>query len=115
MYSIVRVAAASAAFVLTLPVCAAEPQAGAPDLAKAQQTVNQVCVACHGADGNSAAPIYPNLAGQPARYITTQLDHYKAGVRANPMMAPMSTNLSDEDMKSLGAFFAKQQPKGSAA
>ena len=89
--------------------------AAQPDLAKAQQIVTQICAACHGADGNSAAPANPNLAGQGADYITLQLAHFKAGVRVNPTMQAMSATLSDEDMRALGAYYAQQKPKGLAA
>ena len=57
-----------------------KPQAK-PDLAKAQQIVDQVCAACHGADGNSPTPANPNLAGQHAAYITAAVEHFKSGVR----------------------------------
>jgi cytochrome c553 len=107
------------AAVAVLPLIAvaeeAKPAAGAPDLARAQQIVSQVCAACHGADGNSPAPANPNLAGQPADYITVQLAHFKSGVRPSPIMQPMAATLSDADMKSLGAFFAQQKPKGLTA
>ena len=93
----------------------AKPAAGAPDLARAQQIVTQVCAACHGADGNSTAPVNPNLAGQPADYITLQLAHFKAGIRPSAVMKPMADPLSDADMKALGAFFAQQKPKGNVA
>lgn len=83
-----------------------------PDLAKAQQIVNQVCAACHGADGNSVAAANPNLAGQGADYITLQLMHFKAGVRVNATMQAMAATLSDADMHALGAYFAQQKPKG---
>jgi len=86
-----------------------------PDLAKAQQIVTQICAACHGADGNSAAPANPNLAGQGADYITLQLAHFKAGVRVNATMQAMSATLSDADMQALGAYFAQQKPKGLSA
>ena len=86
-----------------------------PDLAKAQQIVAQVCAACHGADGNSVSPANPSLAGQQAEYISLQLAHFKDGTRANPIMAGMAAGLTPEDMKSLGAFFAQQKPKGQAA
>jgi cytochrome c553 len=94
---------------------AAHPAAAKPDLAKAQQIVNQVCAACHGADGNSVAAANPNLAGQGADYITLQLAHFKAGVRANATMQAMSAQLSDADMQALGAYFSQQKPKGLAA
>jgi cytochrome c553 len=85
-----------------------------PDPARAQQIVNQVCAACHGADGNSVASANPNLAGQDADYITLQLAHYKAGIRVNPTMQAMAATLGDDDMRALGAYFAKQKPKGLA-
>lgn len=93
----------------------AEETASKADLAKAQQIVNQVCSACHGADGNSPSPANPNLAGQQADYIALQLAHFKSGVRSNPVMAGMAAALTPEDMRSLGAYFAQQKPKGSAA
>lgn len=93
----------------------AEEAESKPDLAKAQQIVNQVCSACHGADGNSPSPANPNLAGQQADYIALQLAHFKSGVRSNPVMAGMAATLSPEDMRSVGAYFAQQKPKGSAA
>ena len=89
--------------------------AAKPDLAKARQIAGQVCAACHGADGNSVAAANPNLAGQDADYITLQLAHFKAGIRANPTMQAMAASLSDDDMRSLGAYYAQQKPKGLAA
>jgi cytochrome c553 len=86
-----------------------------PDLAKARQIAGQVCAACHGADGNSVAAANPNLAGQDADYITLQLAHFKAGIRVNPTMQAMAASLSDDDVRSLGAYYAQQKPKGLAA
>ena len=91
-----------------------EESTGKPDLAKAQQIVNQVCSACHGADGNSPSPANPNLAGQQADYVALQLAHFKSGVRSNPVMAGMAATLSPEDMRSLGAYFAQQKQIGRA-
>lgn len=93
----------------------AQADRGKPDLAKAQQIVNSVCAACHGADGNSPTPANPNLAGQHAAYLTLQLTHFKSGVRANPVMAGMAASLSPEDMQALGVYFSQQTPKGLAA
>lgn len=86
-----------------------------PDLAKAKQTAEQICAACHGADGNSAISANPTLAGQGAEYITRQLQHFKSGVRANAIMQGMTATLSDADMVALGLFYAAQKPKGLAA
>lgn len=81
------------------------------DPAKAQKIVNDVCGACHGADGNSTSPAYPSLAGQHPEYIAKQLAEFKSGARKNAIMAPNVTNLSQDDMLNLAAYFAAQQPK----
>jgi cytochrome c553 len=94
---------------------AAKPAPSAPDLDRAKQIATQVCAACHGADGNSALPANPNLAGQIADYITLQLAHFKAGIRVNPTMQAMAATLTDADMQALGAYFSRQAPKGLAA
>ena len=93
----------------------AQSQSGKPDFARAQTIANQVCAACHGADGNSPTPVNPSLAGQGAEYITLQLSHFKSGLRANPVMLGMASTLSAEDMKALGVYFSQQKPKGLAA
>jgi cytochrome c553 len=93
----------------------AAPAAGAPDLARAQQIVSQVCAACHGGEGTSPTPANPNLAGQPADYITLQLMHFKSGVRQNPIMQPMAAPLSDAEMRALGAFYSQKQARPATA
>ncbi|HEX5862947.1 MAG TPA: c-type cytochrome [Casimicrobiaceae bacterium] len=112
-YALVLVGA-SMAIVSGIPAQAQE-SGSKPDLAKAQQIVNTVCAACHGADGNSPTPVNPSLAGQHAEYITLQLMNFKSGIRNNAVMAGMAATLTPEDMKSLGVFFARQKPKGLAA
>ena len=106
---------AAGSFAVVMSGGASAEVAGKPDLAKAQQIVNQVCAACHGADGNSPSPANPNLAGQAAQYITLQLEHFKSGVRNSAVMAGMVATLTPEDMRALGAYFAQQKPKASAA
>lgn len=64
-----------------------------------------MCAACHGANGISAIPMYPNLAGQKAMYTTKQLKAFKSGTRKDPVMAPMAMALSDADMANLGAYY----------
>lgn len=90
------------------------------DPAKAQQIVTQVCAACHGADGNSAIPVNPNLAGQHPEYLLKQLMNFKSqngkpAERVNPVMGGMAAPLSAEDMGNLAAYFAGQKPKPGAA
>ncbi|MES0873041.1 c-type cytochrome [Sinimarinibacterium thermocellulolyticum] len=66
------------------------------------------CAACHGPGGNSSNPEWPKLAGQNARYTFEQLQHFKNGVRKNPLMAPQAAGLSERDMRDLAVYFAQQ-------
>ena len=70
----------------------------------------QVCAACHGPEGNSANPVIPSLAGQPAQFVSMQLYQFREGNRKNAQMLPMAANLSNADMNDLAAFFAAQEP-----
>ena len=55
-------------------VCAAEaPIMSTAGDAAAGQAKSAMCVACHGADGNSPSPAFPSIAGQNATYIAKQL------------------------------------------
>jgi cytochrome c553 len=75
---------------------------------EAGQAKAATCAACHGMDGNSVNPEWPNLAGQHASYITKQVRNFKAGERANPLMSPMAMILSDQDIDDLAAYFSSQ-------
>lgn len=81
-------------------------QAGDP--ARGQE-LSQACAACHGSDGNSVNPEWPKLAGQHESYIHKQLMNYKSGRRENALMVGQVANLDDQDMRDLGAFYARQQ------
>src|SRR5690606_28319873 len=67
------------------------------------------CVACHGADGNSAAPTFPKLAGQSERYALKQLQDIKTNVRVVPEMTGLLDNLSDQDLADIAAYYASQK------
>lgn len=83
----------------------------APVKSKAEQTVQNVCAACHGSDGNSVIALNPKLAGQHSEYLLKQLMNFKEGSRANAVMSGMVTNLSPDDMKDLAEYFSKQSIK----
>jgi cytochrome c553 len=90
------------------------------DTAKGQQIAAQVCAACHAADGNSTLSPNPVLAGQHAEYTLKQLTNFKSqggkpAERPNPIMAGMVANLSEEDLRSLAAYFEMQKPRTRAA
>ena len=102
---------ALAAAVLAGSALAATPAGKTADVAKGKQIAEQVCAACHGADGNSVASANPTLAGQHPAYLYAQLQAFKAGVRKNPIMMGMAAPLSDDDMRNVAAYFGSQSVK----
>jgi len=74
----------------------------------------QVCSNCHGVDGNSVSPNFPNLAGQVAPYIVEQLKSFRKHSRSDPAgfeyMWGLSRDLTDEQIDGLAAYFASQKP-----
>ncbi|SIS13573.1 cytochrome c oxidase, cbb3-type, subunit III [Aquipseudomonas alcaligenes] len=91
---------------------AANPLVGDAEAGKAKVAV---CGACHGADGNSAAPNFPKLAGQGEKYLLKQLHDVKSGKRQIVEMTGMLTNLSDQDLADIAAYFASQKMSVGAA
>lgn len=102
--------------LLTLGVSAAAHAADAiVGDAKAGQAKTAVCGACHGPDGNSAAPNFPKLAGQGERYLLKQLHDIKGNKRQVLEMTGLLTNLSDQDLADIAAYFASQKMSVGAA
>jgi cytochrome c553 len=91
----------AAAFSSTLVTTSALP---APSV-EAGAAKATTCQACHGANGNSSNPEWPSLAGLGADYIADQLNNFKTGKRASPVMMPMTVNLTTDDMADLGMYF----------
>lgn len=73
---------------------------------KAGEEKAMLCVSCHGQQGISALPMYPNLAGQKELYLRKQLQDFRSGYRPSLVMAPMAKHLSDEDIINLAGYFA---------
>ncbi|HZE60404.1 MAG TPA: cytochrome c [Burkholderiales bacterium] len=83
-------------------------QAGG-NAAKGKQKAAQVCVACHGADGNEpSARDQPLLAGQYYDYLVQALGDYKNGRRTNPIMKGFAAQLSKQDIEDVAAWFSSQ-------
>ncbi|MFT6896218.1 MAG: cytochrome c553 [Paraglaciecola sp.] len=74
--------------------------------AAAGKTKAMACMACHGANGISMIPMYPNLAGQKEQYLVLQLHAFRSGERKNMVMSPMAAGLSDSDIDDLAAHYA---------
>lgn len=95
-----------AALIAAASLCAAMPvQAGLEE----GRTKAQICAACHGADGNSAIPGTPSLAGQPRQFIVTALFMFREGRRKNEQMTPFVEKLSNTDLNDLALFFSSQK------
>ncbi len=65
-----------------------------------------VCAGCHGPNGISANPMWPNLAGQKEAYLAKQIKAFRDGQRKDPSMSPMVAGLTDADIENLAAYFA---------
>jgi len=72
----------------------------------------ETCGTCHGVNGRSVSPTFPNLAGQTATYIEAQLKAFKDQSRADPdaqaYMWGMASQLSDTTITALAGYFAAQ-------
>ncbi|GLR96073.1 MULTISPECIES: c-type cytochrome [Bradyrhizobium] len=85
-----------------LPASAADVAAGK---AKAE-----VCAGCHGENGISQTENIPSLAGQPDQFLQWQLVFFRAGSRKNEQMQPIVEEITNEDIRNLGAYFSSLTP-----
>ncbi|MCB1615394.1 MAG: cytochrome c4 [Pseudomonadales bacterium] len=91
-----------------------EPHAKATGNPEAGANKVMLCTGCHGTDGNSAAPMFPKLIGQNAKYIAKQLHDFKGEdgkepARPSAQMAGMVMSLSDQDILDIAAFYASKE------
>ena len=93
------------------PAAAAPPAVFKPDLARGETLYGQVCVACHGTDGNSVVPTQPKLAQQHAHYLVKQLKEFKSGVRKNAIMQGFASTLKEDDMKNIAYWLQSKTAK----
>ena len=100
---------ATLSLVVTLGCSASAFAAGSVE---AGQAKSATCMACHGMDGNSLSPEWPNLASQHPAYIERQIKAFKSGERQNDLMSPMAMIVTDEDAADLAAFFSSQKVRG---
>lgn len=91
----------------------ARQQPKSPDVRKPLTTAEWVdrCDRCHGVNGNSTDPRMPALAGQREDYLATVLHAYRTGTRKSQAMAAMSGALSETDVESLAAYYARQKAR----
>ena len=83
------------------------------DAGKGAHLVKERCAGCHGADGNSVAAAYPDLAGQNYNYLLKELEDFRSGKRTAPPMNVLIKVLpaepKDESLKDIAAFYSAQK------
>lgn len=79
------------------------------DAAKGRALAGEVCIACHGVDGNSPIDAFPKIAGQHAEYALKQLQDFAGSRRHSDIMKPIVSLLSAEDMANAAVYFSTQQ------
>ncbi len=99
---------------VTLLLLISIPAFAAGDAANGQAK-SAVCAACHGADGNSAVPMWPSIAGQHEGYLKRQLELIQSGARSVPEMVGIVAGMSEQDFADVSAYFASQTPKAGLA
>lgn len=107
-----RIAVIIASALLAITSGAATAAGGDPAAGEAK---SQACAACHGERGNSPDEQFPRLDGQHESYLYQALKQYKSGARQNPVMAGMVSDLTDQDMRDLAAFYASQEGLGTVS
>jgi cytochrome c553 len=70
----------------------------------------ETCKVCHGDNAVSQMENIPSLAGQLDQYIQWQLVYFRSGARKNEQMQPIVEELTNEDVRNLGAYFAALPP-----
>jgi len=101
-YMLAPIIALAGLTLAATPVQAESLVSGSADAGKAKALT---CTACHGPEGNSSSPLWPNIAGQNAPYIQAQLLAFKDGSRKDPLMSSQAMLLSAEDMADLAVYF----------
>lgn len=81
----------------------------APTQAQQPQKL-ELCVACHGPQGNSQNPLIPSLAGQPRIFLENQLVIIREGLREIPQMKGLLDGVKDADLTILAIYFSSQSP-----
>jgi len=69
-----------------------------------------LCGACHSPNGISVNPLWPNLAGQKAAYLSKQIKAFRDGERVEATMQPFVGSLTDDEIEDLAAHFSELTP-----
>ena len=70
--------------------------------------VLEICVSCHGEQGVSVTPEFPNLAGQSGAAIYKQLHDYRTDSRTHQLMTDIAKALEEPAIADVAAYYAAQ-------
>ena len=102
----------AAGFALAGALACAQGSGEAPVLkgdAVHGKAISYTCLGCHGVDGyRNAYPNYsvPKLVGQHPEYLIAALQEYKGDQRSHLTMHSQASELSDQDMADIAAYFS---------
>jgi cytochrome c553 len=89
-----------------------------PKVSGVPDVVKTVCSSCHGIDGNSIAPTFPDLAGQNYNYLLKELEDFRSGARKAAVMSQMINSIpkapGDLNLKNIAAYFSEQKLKANS-
>lgn len=111
-------AAAVCAALIAAPAVAGPDYLGVlpPKVSGVPDVVKTTCAACHGIDGNSIGPTFPNLAGQNYNYLLKELEDFRSGARKAQTMSQMIAVVpkapDNLNLKEIAAYFSAQKLKG---
>ena len=75
------------------------------------EPLTAVCGGCHGAGGVSIDAATPSLASQDPQYLTSAIKAYRTTRRKNDTMSRMVTNLTDQEIADIVAYYTTQKGK----
>ena len=82
----------------------------AADVPAAVKEKAEICAGCHGENGISQTENIPSLAGQMDQFIQWQLVFFRGGARKNDQMQPIAQDITNEEIRGLGAYYASLTP-----
>ena len=109
-----------AAYYASLPMPAYTPEIGTPELIKSGEGIAlngdwnhdiPACFQCHGPGGRGINSDFPAIVGQSSAYISSQIEAWKTGARADDpigLMRSVSSKLTPEQIKAVSTFIANQ-------
>ncbi len=94
--------------VMSFSAMATIPDESPKELLQKVPAAAQVCLSCHGVNGEGLGVAGPRLAGLSSEYIATQVSHFQTGSRQNPTMMAMAMTVQGDNIKVVSDFFASK-------